>query len=123
MYNQFPIGYGDDDGGSLDKIWSKKKIIILPTIMGVSFIPAIANAVDGDALLRQLETILASYDDNKPITRKISPVGAASCIIAGMCMREAKIALAGGNVPTAVAFSCGAAIAVCGDRVASNYGY
>jgi hypothetical protein len=121
-YNKFPIGYGDD-GGSLNKLWIKKTRIIFPSIIGVSMLPSIANALDGAALLKELEGIIAAYDETKPVTRKISPVGAASCIVAGMCMREAKMALAGGNVPTAVAFTCGAAIAVCGDRVASNYGY
>jgi hypothetical protein len=122
-YKMFPYSYGDD-GGDISSISSFSKILCVAFgITGVvSLVPAVAGATDAALILSNIEKALHELDGTSSVSRRISPVGAAACVVSGVCLSQAKSAVSTGNVPAAAAFACGAAIALCGDRVAACYG-
>ena len=88
-----------------------------------AFAPLIASASDSTVLLATLQKAIDELNGSNHVTRRISPVGATSCFISGLCAAHAKQSLAAGNVTAAVSFTCGAASAQSADRLAANYGY
>jgi len=124
-YKCFPYSYGDEGGSiKISKLSKKSKstLIGLAVIVSVCVVPTLAKAADAELILINIQKAINELDGTATVSRRISPVGATACIISGICMSNAKAALTLGNVPVAAAFTCGAAIALCGDRVAANYG-
>jgi hypothetical protein len=121
-YTCYPYSYGDDGGCFSDVSNCSKICLVIGASCAVSFAPAVAGAADATLILSNIEKAVKELDGTNSVTRRISPVGAAACFISGVCISQAKSAMGSGNVPAAAAFACGAAIALCGDRVAANYG-
>ena len=120
----YPYFYGDQ-GGQVKlskenyKYFIAALLIMLPVMSG----PAVSNAANSEVILKRIEQALKELDGTASTTRAISPVGGVACIVSGICMANAKTALAQGNLPATAAFACGAAIALCGDRIAASQGF
>ena len=120
----FPYSYGDE-GGSLVLSPGILKVGLFALIATtpIFILPTLAGAADAELILLRIEQALKELDRTKPYTRGISPIGGLSCVISGICMSQAKIALVKGNIPASAAFVSGAAIALCCDRIAAYNGF
>lgn len=125
----YPYSYGDEGSGfSFRKNTKLMKISFLacgglflfasPAVSAVSAVSAVENE-----LLLELAVKIKALESVCGSEKKISPLGAASCAMSGYCISEAKKYAQVGNMPVATAFVCGAAISICGNRVAAGYGY
>ena len=125
----YPYSYGDEGSGfSFRKNTKLMKISFLacgglflfasPAVSAVSAVSAVENE-----LLMELALKIKALESVSGFEKKISPLGAASCAMSGYCLSEAKKYAQVGNMPVATAFVCGAAISICGNRVAAGYGY
>ena len=115
----YPYHYGDQGGEIND---SKLLIAALVIILPIMSVPAISNAANSEVILKRIEQAMKEFDGTATTSRAISPIGGVSCIISGICISQARLSLAQGNMPLTAAFACGAAIALCGDRIAASQG-
>ena len=122
----FPYSYGDEGGSfSLSNVNIKQLVIVSVVSAPLILLPMVASAVDKEVVLRRIEQAIKELDGTKPYTRGIciSAMGGVSCIVSGICLSQAKLALTQGNVGNSTSFVCGAAIALCGDRIAPYHGF
>ena len=68
----------------MSKILLISAVAMLPSII----IPVAAHAADADLILLRLEKALRELEGVAKITRRISPVGATSCVISGFCLSQ-----------------------------------
>ena len=91
-------------------------------VIPIFAVRAVSSATNAEAVLKRIEQALKELDGTAVVTRPISPVGSVACIITGICISQAKMSLAKGNMPATAAFACGAASALCGNRIAASQG-
>lgn len=119
----YPYFYGDE-GKGLD-LSNKQISLFIPSLLvllSIGSIPLAANAENCTEILLRIEEAIKGLDDSTRAPRGISPISAASCVISGICLGQARIALTKGNNPLAASLICGAAFALCADRVAQAQG-
>lgn len=120
----YPYTYGDEGGEfKLSKKQCKCLIATLVVLLPIAAMPSLTYAVDTDVILRRIEQALKELEGTATTTRAISPVGGLACVISGVCISQAKLSVSKGDIPATVAFACGAAIALCGDRIAASKGF